>query len=119
MSIINLTPAQLRHAADLQEQIEKLQKEVADIIFVGGKEHVPVQAAKPGRRKMSASARAKIAAAQRARWAALKAKGPGKAAAAKSAKIGRRKMSAEARARIAAAARARWAKVRAAKAAKG
>ena len=53
---------------------------------------------------MSASARAKIAAAQRARWAKQKKAGG----------TGRRKMSAGARAKIAAAARARWAKAKAA-----
>ena len=116
MSISNLTPSQLRQAADLQEQIEKLQKQLTGLV-AGDSAPAPV-AAKSGRSKMSASARAKIAAAQRARWAALKGKGAGKKAAAKPAKKGRRKMSAEGRARIAAAAKARWAKVRAAKASK-
>ena len=114
MSISNYTPSQLRQAADLQEKIEKLQSQLAGLL--GGKETVAAPAAKRGRRKMSASARARIGAAQRARWAALKA--TAKPAADKPAKKGRRKMSAEARARIAAAAKARWAKVRAAKAAK-
>jgi len=59
------------------------------------------------RRKMSASARAKIAAAQRRRWAKQKAK-PAK----------KRKMSVAGRARIRAAQKARWAKIRAAKAGK-
>ena len=56
---------------------------------------------------MSASARAKIAAAQRLRWAKYRKGG------AKGGK-GRRKMSPAARAKIAAAARARWAKAKAA-----
>ena len=56
------------------------------------------------RRKMSAAGRARIAAAQKARWA--KAKGQATA---------KRKLSAAARKRIAAAQRARWAKFRAAK----
>jgi hypothetical protein len=55
---------------------------------------------------MSAAARAKIAAAQRARWARQK----GESANGKP----RRSMSAAARAKIAAAARARWAKAKAA-----
>ncbi len=116
MSLINLTPSQLRQAADLQEQIEKLQQQLAGIVIVGGKTHAPTGAAKPAKRTMSASARAKIRAAQKARWAAIRAAKP---AAATPVKKGRRKMSAAGRARIAAAARARWAKVRAAKAAKG
>ena len=62
-----------------------------------------------GRRAMSAAARERIAAAQRARWARQRGSGGGGQPKAK------RKMSAEGRARIAAAARARWAKFRAAK----
>jgi hypothetical protein len=62
------------------------------------------------RRKMSAQGRARIAAAQRARWA--KVKGLKTAP-----KPGKRIMSASARRKIAAAQRARWAKVKARKAA--
>jgi hypothetical protein len=57
------------------------------------------------RRKISAKGRARIAAAQKARWA--KARRLQKAP-----KPGKRRMSAAARRKIAAAQRARWAKVR-------
>ena len=120
MSITNLTPTQLRHAADLQEQIAKLNQQLT-VLAGGGKatapaKAAPVKAAKPARKKISAAGIARIKAAQKARWAAIKAaKGT---PAAQPVKKGRRKMSAEGKARIAAAARARWAKVRAAKAAK-
>jgi hypothetical protein len=61
---------------------------------------------------MSAAGRARIAAAQRARWARVKAKGENE----KVVKMPKkRRMSASARKRIAAAQRARWAKVKAAK----
>lgn len=61
-----------------------------------------------GTRKISPAGRARIAAAQRARWAkARSSNGTNKPA--------KRKMSAAARARIAAAQRARWDKVRTAK----
>ena len=60
------------------------------------------------KRRMSAAGRARIAAAQRARWA--KTKG---FALVGHAKKGKRVMSASARRKIAAAQRARWAKVRA------
>ena len=120
MSIINLTPTQLRQAADLKEKIEKLQAELNQL---QGTKNAPVSdpAAKPAKRKISAAGIAKIRAAQKARWAVIK--GTAKPAAApkpatQPVKQGRRKMSAEARARIAAAAKARWAKVRAEKAAK-
>jgi hypothetical protein len=63
-------------------------------------------------RKMSAAGRARIAAAQRARWAKVKAKA---SIANVVAMPKKRTMSAAARRRIAAAQRARWAKVKAAK----
>lgn len=66
-----------------------------------------------GTRKLSASARARIAAAQRARWAKVR---ENKAAQAKVVPIRRKRtLSAAARNKIAAAQRARWAKVRAGK----
>jgi len=58
---------------------------------------------------MSASARARIGAAQKARWAKVKGK-----TAVKPAGSSRRRMSPAARAKIAAAAKARWAKAKAA-----
>jgi hypothetical protein len=57
------------------------------------------------RRKMSAKGRARIAAAQRARWTKAKGQQTGP-------KPGKRTMSASARRKIAAAQRARWAKVK-------
>ena len=62
------------------------------------------------RRTISASGRKRIAAAQRARWAKLKAKNV--VSIAKGSKPGKRTMSASARRKIAAAQRARWAKVK-------
>ncbi len=65
-----------------------------------------------GTRRLSAAARARIGAAQRARWAKVRAsKSTGRNGTA----TPKRTMSAAARKRIAAAQRARWAKVRAAK----
>lgn len=69
-------------------------------------------AVKKGKRKMSASHRAAIIAAQKARWA--KVKGASSAPKEKTAKK-KGGMSAAGRAKIAAAQKARWAKVRAAK----
>jgi hypothetical protein len=68
----------------------------------GGRTH-----AEP-RRKLSASARKKIAAAQRARWARVRAQNVVPIAS----KRGKRAMSVSARRKIAAAQRARWAKVK-------
>jgi hypothetical protein len=64
---------------------------------------------------MSASARNKIAAAQRARWAKVKGQKPETTGAAGGEAPKKRKMSAAGRAKIAAAAKARWAKFRASK----
>jgi hypothetical protein len=113
MSLINLTPAQLRYAADLKEKIESLQQELGRLPGVPA---LPAVAGKRGRRKISAAGIARIRAGQKARWARVKGATdgtPGKTPG----KRGPRKMSAAARAAIGAAARARWARVRAAKAA--
>jgi len=75
----------------------------------------PTQPTKRGRKPFSAETKAKMAAAQRARWARKSGAGgtvilgPSP----KRAKTGKRTMSPEARARIAAAQRARWAKQKA------
>ena len=102
--LLNLTTAKLRRIIALKQQIEKLQ---ARLEALAGGASAPL--GRPPKKKwtMSAAARRKIAAAQRARWA--KVKGTTKPAKKK------RTMSAAARAKIAAAARARWAKYRAAK----
>jgi cell division septum initiation protein DivIVA len=106
MSVItNLSSQQLRHIADLKEKIDSLQNQLNRL--VGAAASGSTTKRKSG---MSAAGRARIAAAQRARWA--KVKGAGKSAKA-TRKLGR-KLSAAARAKIAAAARARWAKVKAA-----
>ena len=67
-----------------------------------------------GARKLSASARARMKAAQRERWARVRAAGSGSPA--KVVPIrGKRTLSAAGRRKIAAAQRARWAKVKSAK----
>ena len=73
MSIINLTSKQLRKAADLQEKIAKLQSELAGLL--GGAVKSAAPAAKPAKKKggMSAAGRARIVAAQKLRWAKIKA----------------------------------------------
>jgi len=83
MSMIHLTSAQLRQAADLKDQIANLQKQLTAIF--GGKETpAPVAVAKSVAKSivkpvvakkggMSAAGRARIAAAQKLRWAKIKA----------------------------------------------
>jgi len=105
----NLTVAQLRQAITIKEEIEALQAELSTL--VGGE--APAPEADQWRRGMSAAGRARIAAAQRARWAKINA-GKATVADGEAPPKKRRKMSAAGRAKIAAAARARWAKVKAA-----
>lgn len=108
--LINLTPAQLRQAASIKEQIEELNKELEGITGIS----VQSTTAKPAKKGgMSAAGRARIIAAQKLRWAKVKAAKPVAKAAVKPAK--NFTMSAAAKAKISAAAKARWAKIKAAK----
>jgi hypothetical protein len=102
-NLLSLTTTQLRQAADLKEKIEALNKELASILGAS-----TLASAKAPKKGMSAAGRAKVAAAQKARWAKIKAAKPAAKAPAK-----KRTMSAAAKAKLSAAAKARWAKVKA------
>jgi hypothetical protein len=116
--MINLSSKQLRQAADLKERITTLEQEF-DAILGGNGSAIPspLQAAKTTKKGMSAAGRARIAAAQKARWAKVKAANPAKAVnpaqVTKHGKI-KRTMSAAAKAKISAAAKKRWKKAKAA-----
>jgi len=117
MSSINLSVTQLRQAADLKEKIQALENELSQVLG----STATTAAAKVPKKKggMSAAGKAKIAAAQKARWAKVKAAKPA-AATVKTVvatKPAKKKfvMSAAAKAKISAAAKARWAKIKAAK----
>src|SRR5689334_4511824 len=103
-SMTNLSPQQLRRAADVQERILSLQNELSRLL---GTARTAPAAEAPRRKKLSRKAHANIAAAARRRWAKLKRKIGG-------APKRRRKLSAAARARLSAIARARWQKAKAA-----
>jgi len=109
MSLINnLSVQQLRKAANLKEKIEALEKELSQLL---GSTAKPIAAKAPKKKGgMSAAGKARIVAAQKARWAKIKAAKP-------AAKPAKKKftMSAAAKAKISAAAKARWAKIKAAK----
>jgi hypothetical protein len=92
MSPIMSTPtiAELKRAIKLKTKLEAIQSELEGLLGLRSSD------GRTPSRKVSASGRARMAAAQKARW--TKKKG----------KKGRRKMSASGRAKIAAAARARW-----------
>jgi hypothetical protein len=111
MNSLDASIDQLRRAIEIKEQIEVLEQQLTSLPsgeIVNRNSRIVNGVSR--RRTMSASARARIAAAQRARWAKVKKNGASGANPRK-----RRKMSAAGRAAIAAAARARWAKYRAGK----
>lgn len=111
ISISKISVSQLKRAVEIREQVERLEDELTGI-FDGSL--TGSSNGKGGRRKMSSAARAKIASAQRLRWAKYRkgasasAKSP-----AKTKNKGRRKLSPATRAKIAAAARIRWARAKA------
>ena len=112
-SLNHLSVSELRKAANLKERIEALEKELSRLIGSAVSAAPATDGAPRKKRGMSAAGRARIIAAQKARWAKVHA-----AKGAKPAKKKKRGMSAAGRARIIAAQKARWAKVRAAKAGK-
>lgn len=133
---------QLRRATQLAEQIEQLQSELTSLLSGGGQQQQgssssqssasassttrTSQGTQGGKRIISPEARAKMAAAQKARWAKVNgAKAPSSNGGATESKAqsksaggqqksndGKRVMSPEAREKIAAAQRARWAKAK-------
>jgi len=136
MNLISLTPKQLRKAANIQERIQSLQKELNQIFGAISEATEPESfgGRRKKRHKMSAAGRAAIAAAARARWARLKGTAPKrKLSAAGLANIragvakrmaalagagpavktaGKRHLTPRSRARLSALMKARWQKVR-------
>ena len=119
-SLSDLSVTELRKVLQFKEEIASLETQLTGVLGAPAPTAPVAAPAKAvagkrgGRRKLSPEARERIAAAQRARWAARRG---GKAAkpvvAAEPGKRGgRRQLSPEARERIAAAQRARWAAVR-------
>ena len=69
--LANLSPVQLRRAAALKERIQSIEKDLAKLLGAATEEKsAPVRRK---RKHMSKAARALISAAQKARWAKLKA----------------------------------------------
>jgi hypothetical protein len=107
--LTDLTIGQLNKIVSIKEKIEKLQGQLNSLVG-GGQTHSPAAEKAPKKRRMSAAARARIAAGARARWAKVK----GIQATPEPAKKPDRRMSKAVRAKLAAIAKARWARVKAA-----
>ena len=120
MSISNLTPQQLRTAADLQEEIAALNIQLALLLDPGSAIPAPLKAMKRAKRGMSAAGKAKIRAATKLRWAKFyAAKSKLVAQSVPASKPAKRTISASHIAKIKAAQKIRWAKYNGAKAKPG
>lgn len=110
-NLLSLSVAQLKRAITIKEQIASLESELAGVLGITPAPSVATVVAPALAKKkkvMSSAARAKIGAAQKARWA--KVKGTSAATAkAPAAPKKKRKLSPAGRANIVAAAKARWA----------
>jgi hypothetical protein len=113
----NLTDAlqQLREERErAQSQVEKLDSAISVLQdLVGGNGSSAVRTSSRGGRVVSAVARRRMAAAQRARWAKVRTQSKTNADGKSSGTAAKRTLSVAARRKIAAAQRARWARVKA------
>ena len=104
MNILDITPSQLKRAAAIKEHIEQLNKELRSILGVSANS----AGGSTKSRTMSPSARRKIAATQKARWANLRrAKSENRLA--KPAAKAKKKMSPALRAKLSRKLKAYWA----------
>jgi hypothetical protein len=108
MKIQDLSAGQFRRAATIKEQIERLSKELSIIFGLSGN-----SPAAPRKSGMSASARKKIAAAQRARWANLRRAEPATSSVKPATKVKKKTMSAAAKRKLSAKLKAYWAQKKA------
>jgi hypothetical protein len=111
MNIYNLTTNQLKRAAAIKEQIDRLNKELRSILGAPTKS----KALPTKNRAMSASTKKKIASAQKARWANLRRAKPATRSVQPAAKAKKKTMSPAARAKLSAKLKAYWAAKRAGK----
>ena len=111
MNLLDLTITQLKRAAAIKEQIEELNKELQSILGASAKSG----AAPTKMATMSAAVKKKIAAAQKARWAKLKASRPATAPVKPAGKPTKTNVSSATRAKLSAKLKAYWAAKRAGK----
>ena len=104
MNILDLTPSQLKQAATIKEQVERLTRELHGILGASTNSI----GASPTNRTMSASVKKKIAATQKARWVKLRRE-KSALSAQRAAKAKKKTMSPAARAKLSAKLKAYWA----------
>ena len=106
MNLLDLTSEQLKRAASIKEQINDLNNQLRKIFGVSAES----KAIAGSNRTLSASAKKKIAAAQKARWAKIRGAKPTVKTATK-----KKTMSSAAKAKLSAKLKAYWAAKRAGK----
>ena len=111
MSLFDLTITQLKRAAAIKEQIDKLNKELGSILGASIKSGT----ASKNQRTMSASVKKKIAAAQKARWVNLRRAKSATRSVKPAAKAKKKSLSPAARAKLSAKLKAYWAAKKAGK----
>jgi hypothetical protein len=111
MNIYDLTINQLKRAAAVKEQLERLNKELRAIVDEPAKSG----AAPKKNRTMSAAVRKKIAATQKARWANLRRTKPVTPTVKPAAKAKKKAVSTATRAKLSAKLKAYWAAKKAGK----
>jgi hypothetical protein len=105
MNIYDLTVNQLKRAAAIKEQIDKLNKELRGILGAPTNS----RAAPKKKRTVSSSVRKKIAAAQKVRWANLRRAKPAKRSGSPATKAKKKTVSPAVRAKLSAKLKAYWA----------
>ena len=111
MNLFDLTITQLKRAAAIKEQIDKLNQELGSILSRSARSG----AAPKNKPAMSASVKTKIAAAQKARWAKLQGSKPATLPVKPAAKPKKTTVSSATRAKLSAKLKAFWAAKRAGK----
>ena len=111
MDIYDLTVDQLKRAAAIKEQIEKLNKELGGLLGVSSNS----AGASAKKRTMSASVKRKIAASQKARWTNLLRAKPATRSVKPAAKAKKKTFSRATRAKLSARLKAYWARKKAGK----
>ena len=111
MNLLELSISQLKRAAGIKEQIEKLNKKLVNILGAQAK----ARTAPKKQRAMGFAVRKKIAAAQKARWAKIRGAKPATRSVKRAATTRKKTMSTAAKAKLSKKLKAYWAAKKAGK----